>query len=159
MTIKCSFSGEPSLSILTLHLIILEYTGQRTTHNPAVIRNPAFYFTSSTVSLFKYPSPCPRLLEGVASGQSSTHTEKKQRIWMKNSLEAKRTGWESLRLGQPLLLWGTQAGFSRGVTELPRASPSLSSSSSPSESRSEICCCSSGLISFSARTSARRQVG
>lgn len=66
---------------------------------------------------------------------------------------------ERERLGQPLLLWGTQLGFSLGVTELPRASPSLSSSSSPSERRSEICCCSSGLMSFSARTRTRRLVG
>ncbi|TNN55058.1 hypothetical protein EYF80_034764 [Liparis tanakae] len=71
---------------------------------------------------------------------------------------------------QPLLLGGSQVGDryrsligSRSV--LLEAGPgirggaSLSSSSSPSDSRSQICCCSSGLMAFSARTRTRRLVG
>lgn len=54
-----------------------------------------------------------------------------------------------------LLFWQIQGFFSLAVTS--RAS--VSSSSSPSESRSEICCCSSGLMLFSARMSVRRAVG
>jgi len=54
-----------------------------------------------------------------------------------------------------LLFWQIQGFFSLAVTS--RAS--VSSSSSPSESRSDICCCSSGLMLFSARMSVRRAVG
>lgn len=76
--------------------------------------------------------------------------------------------WGGSGSGQPLLLCGSQVGW-RGfsltgcraklwVEPCGEGGASLSSSS-PFDSRSLICCCSSGLMSFSTSTRTRRLVG